>query len=185
MRKKAHSVGDTIYLNGVKGRVSAVDPTSGKATVHSQKTGELLGSAPAYGELPVRPADFKWADVLPSGESLTVVRDDYIDRDFDADPIRAEDGFKRSQAQSLLSNFRADYFKAQASGDKEDLELAKKAIEYQAKVVGDVDLEAVFNGVCGIDGCGYASKGGFEPDHFAMSGCRSGRRNHCTCDGCF
>lgn len=23
------------------------------------------------------------------------------------------------------------------------------------------------------------------PDHDAMPGCRSGRRDHCTCDGCF
>lgn len=26
---------------------------------------------------------------------------------------------------------------------------------------------------------------GFFPDHDAMGGCRSGRRDHCTCDGCF
>ncbi len=26
---------------------------------------------------------------------------------------------------------------------------------------------------------------GFYPDHAAMRGCRSGGRNHCTCDGCF
>lgn len=26
---------------------------------------------------------------------------------------------------------------------------------------------------------------GFFPDHDAMSGCRSGKRPHCTCDGCF
>ena len=27
--------------------------------------------------------------------------------------------------------------------------------------------------------------GGFFPTHDAMPGCRSGRRDHCTCDGCF
>lgn len=27
--------------------------------------------------------------------------------------------------------------------------------------------------------------GGFFPDHQAMRGCRSGGRDHCTCDGCF
>ena len=26
---------------------------------------------------------------------------------------------------------------------------------------------------------------GFFPDHDAMAGCRSGGREHCTCDGCF
>lgn len=26
---------------------------------------------------------------------------------------------------------------------------------------------------------------GFFPDHQALSSCRSGGRNHCTCDGCF
>lgn len=26
---------------------------------------------------------------------------------------------------------------------------------------------------------------GFFPDHQAMSNCRSGGRDHCTCDGCF
>jgi len=26
---------------------------------------------------------------------------------------------------------------------------------------------------------------GFFPDHDAMRGCRSGGRDHCTCDGCF
>ncbi|WP_235738957.1 hypothetical protein [Nocardioides alcanivorans] len=26
---------------------------------------------------------------------------------------------------------------------------------------------------------------GFFPDHQAMAGCRSGGRDHCTCDGCF
>lgn len=25
----------------------------------------------------------------------------------------------------------------------------------------------------------------FAPTHKAMSGCRSGGRDHCTCDGCF
>lgn len=25
----------------------------------------------------------------------------------------------------------------------------------------------------------------FAPSHEAMKGCRSGGRNHCTCDGCF
>ena len=32
---------------------------------------------------------------------------------------------------------------------------------------------------------GYDPVGGFFPDHQAMRGCRSGGRNHCTCDGCF
>lgn len=27
--------------------------------------------------------------------------------------------------------------------------------------------------------------GGWFPDHQAMRGCRSGGRDHCTCDGCF
>ena len=26
---------------------------------------------------------------------------------------------------------------------------------------------------------------GFFPDHDVMPSCRSGGRNHCTCDGCF
>lgn len=26
---------------------------------------------------------------------------------------------------------------------------------------------------------------GFFPQHDAMSNCRSGKRDHCTCDGCF
>lgn len=26
---------------------------------------------------------------------------------------------------------------------------------------------------------------GFFPSHSAMGGCRSGKRDHCTCDGCF
>jgi hypothetical protein len=32
---------------------------------------------------------------------------------------------------------------------------------------------------------GYDPVGGFFPDHQAMRGCRSGGRDHCTCDGCF
>lgn len=40
--------------------------------------------------------------------------------------------------------------------------------------------------VCGIDGCTYpAAPGSFAPPHTAMSSCRSGGRNHCTCDTCF
>lgn len=34
--------------------------------------------------------------------------------------------------------------------------------------------------------CRYAeSSMGFFPSHEAMKSCRSGRRDHCTCDGCF
>lgn len=32
---------------------------------------------------------------------------------------------------------------------------------------------------------GYDPVGGFFPDHQPMRGCRSGGRDHCTCDGCF
>ena len=39
----------------------------------------------------------------------------------------------------------------------------------------------------GCDTCQqYGSSGNdFFPSHDAMSHCRSGRRPHCTCDGCF
>jgi hypothetical protein len=33
--------------------------------------------------------------------------------------------------------------------------------------------------------CVRQGKGAFAPDHDAMPGCRSGGRDHCTCDGCF
>lgn len=37
--------------------------------------------------------------------------------------------------------------------------------------------------------CTYCAEGcsstDFYPSHTAMSNCRSGGRNHCTCDGCF
>ncbi len=41
-----------------------------------------------------------------------------------------------------------------------------------------------------VDGCSYCDRekergSWFFPDHFAMNSCQSGKRNHCTCDGCF
>jgi hypothetical protein len=185
MRKKAHQVGDTIYLRGIKGKVTAVDAATGKATVHAQTSGALLGSAPAYKDMPVRPADFKWPEnTFPARDSFTVILDDYAGTDFDAEPVPAEEGLKRSQASSQLGRFKEDYWKAVKSEDSDDLAVAKKAIEWQAVVAG-ADTAMIFEGKCGIDGCGYPSHGGFEPDHFALSTCRSGKHNHCTCDSCF
>jgi hypothetical protein len=40
-----------------------------------------------------------------------------------------------------------------------------------------------------IANCKYCQEikasGGFGPSHFASPNCRSGRRNHCSCDTCF
>ena len=36
-----------------------------------------------------------------------------------------------------------------------------------------------------VEAKGYNPLTGFFPDHQAMRMCRSGGRNHCTCDGCF
>ncbi|RFA12122.1 hypothetical protein B7R22_16965 [Subtercola boreus] len=33
--------------------------------------------------------------------------------------------------------------------------------------------------------CVRQGQGAFAPSHAAMPRCRSGGRNHCTCDGCF
>ena len=42
-------------------------------------------------------------------------------------------------------------------------------------------------GICSTCDHYRASAGprGFFPSHTAMRGCRSGKRDHCTCDGCF
>lgn len=36
-----------------------------------------------------------------------------------------------------------------------------------------------------VEARGYDPVTGFFPGHQAMRGCRSGGRDHCTCDGCF
>jgi hypothetical protein len=41
-----------------------------------------------------------------------------------------------------------------------------------------------------VDGCAYCDKekavgSTFFPNHFASERCESGKRKHCSCDGCF
>lgn len=38
--------------------------------------------------------------------------------------------------------------------------------------------------VCGVDGCNYP-KDGMMPNHEASERCKSGKRDHCTCDTCY
>lgn len=187
MRHKEHKVGDIIYLRGIKGRVTAVDSVTGKATVHAHTSGNLLGSAPAYKDIKKIERDgFKWPENTGSDKStFTVDRNPlYNDRDFDSDATPVTDEKLRAREEGRFSKYVEDYWDALKAEDEEEVAFVKKAVIYQCSVIG-ASPELVLSGKCGIDGCAYPSKGGFRPDHFALSSCRSGGHNHCTCDSCF
>jgi hypothetical protein len=186
MRKKEHKVGDIVYLRGIKGKVTAVDPASGKATVHAATSGNLLGSAPAFPDITrVSGKGFKWPEnTHPERETFAIESELYAGKDFNTDAVPVEGDIMRGREESAYKTYKEDYWKAVESEDSGEVEFLKKAICFQAVVIG-ADTELALNGKCGIDGCAYPSKGGFGPDHFALSTCRSGGHNHCTCDSCF
>jgi hypothetical protein len=182
MRRKAHKVGDYLIIKGQRGKVTGVN-SDGTAIVHALKDGRLLGTAPAYAEMKHAPKQFSVSDIEKSGEDFKVAKDDYDGHDFDA-PVVEEDPFKRKQSASRLNGYMEDYWKAVDENDSEDVAVITKAIEYESVVAG-ADSKLILDGMCGIDGCTYKTKGGFSPSHFALSTCRSGKHNHCTCDSCF
>lgn len=185
MRKKEHKIGDTVYLRGIRGKVTAVDPVTGKATVHAKTSGNLLGSAPAYKDIDlVSNAGFKFPEnIHPERKTFALENAEYAGKNFDADAIPVEES-KRSREESAYKTYKEDYFKALEGDDAEEIAFLKKAVIFQSAVIG-ADTQSALEGKCGIDGCGYPSKGGFVPDHFALPTCRSGKHNHCTCDSCF
>lgn len=183
MRKTSHSIGDIVYLNGKRGMVKGINP-NGTAIVHSTDNGQLLGTAPAYVDMKRLPSKIQLKDIEDEQGTYSVVKDDYMDRDFDSPSLATTEWQKESAAKRMLKYWK-DYQESLAAGDAGYAAESLQAFEYEA-VVSGADKELIKDNKCGLEGCQYIyGEGGFGPNHYASSGCKSGRRNHCTCDTCF
>lgn len=86
----------------------------------------------------------------------------------------------------MILNIRLDDAKwhRQMAFDRMVIAHEQNALMNEAYAFADFDL---WDTRIEIEECAYCFKykGQMHPDHFASYMCKSGKRNHCTCDTCF
>lgn len=66
--------------------------------------------------------------------------------------------------------------------EKVPREIGEHTVDDVTFVIGGVE-NVIWRSDC--ERCAYLGKGNLAPYHDALRSCRSGRRSHCSCDGCF